>query len=132
MNPTLYPAFPNLVQLAALSLVLPVTTATVERTFSDMKLTKPQLRSRLGEDTLDQTLRLCTEGPPTLSGEDIDSVVRLWKKTETKTTTTSLVNLNLVHASTILFSNMLLIELTSKSSGGGKLLPCPPPHWMKP
>ena len=79
-NPTLCAAFLNLVQLAALSLVLPVTTATVERTFSDMKLTKTRLRSRLGEDTLDQTLRLCTEGPPTLSDEDIDSVVRLWKK----------------------------------------------------
>ena len=39
-NPTLCAAFPNLVHLAALSLVLPVTTATTERTFSDMKLTK--------------------------------------------------------------------------------------------
>ena len=39
-NPTLCAGFPNLVRLASLSLVLPVTTSTVERTFSDMKLTK--------------------------------------------------------------------------------------------
>ena len=42
---------------------------TVERTFSDMKLTKTQLRSTLEEVILDQTLKLCTEGPPTLSDE---------------------------------------------------------------
>ena len=39
-----------------------------------MKLTKTQLRSTLEEDTFDQTLRLCIEGPPTLSDEDIDLV----------------------------------------------------------
>ena len=43
-----------------------------------MELTKTQLRSTLEEDTLDQTLTLCTEGPPTLSDEDIDLVFRNW------------------------------------------------------
>ena len=79
-NPTLCAGFPNLVRLASLSLVLPVTTSTVERSFSDMKLTKTRLRSRLGEDTLDQTLRLCIEGSPTLSDEELDSIVRNWKQ----------------------------------------------------
>ena len=45
-----------------------------------MKLTKTQLQSTLEEDTLDQTLRLCIEGPPTLSDEDIDLVFRNWKQ----------------------------------------------------
>ena len=58
----------------------PSSTSTVERTFSDMKLTKTQLQSTLEEDTLDQTLKLCTEGPPTLSDEDIDLVFRNWKQ----------------------------------------------------
>ena len=49
----------------------------VERTFSDMKLTKTQLRSTLEEDILYQTLKLCTEGPPTLSDEDIDLVFKI-------------------------------------------------------
>ncbi len=40
----------------AISLVLPVTTGTVERSFSDMKLVKTRLRNRLGEDTLDQAM----------------------------------------------------------------------------
>ena len=45
-----------------------------------MKPTKTQLRSTLEEDILDQTLKLCTEGPPTLSDEDIDLVFRNWKQ----------------------------------------------------
>jgi hypothetical protein len=45
-----------------------------------MKLTKTQLRSRLGEDTLDQTLRLCIEGSPTLMDGDLDSIMRKWKQ----------------------------------------------------
>lgn len=45
-----------------------------------MKLTKTRIQSRLGEDTVDQTLRPCIEGPPTLSDEDIDSVMRNLKQ----------------------------------------------------
>ena len=45
-----------------------------------VKLTKTQLRSTLDECTLDQILRLCIEGPPTLSDEDIDLVFRNWKQ----------------------------------------------------
>lgn len=40
-------AFPNLAKVAAIVVVLPVTTATVERTFSSMKLIKTRLRSKL-------------------------------------------------------------------------------------
>ena len=63
---TLNVVFPNLATLASLHLVLPVTTATVERSFSDMRQVKTTLRSRLGENTLDQAMRVCIEGPPTL------------------------------------------------------------------
>ena len=76
---TLNAAFPNLATLASLQLVLPVTTATVERSFSDMKLVKTRLRSRLGENTLDQAMRVCIEGPPTLSEDELDNIVTLWK-----------------------------------------------------
>ena len=64
---TIGAAFPNLVTLASLAIVLPVTTATVERSFSDMKLIKTRLRNRLGEESLDQTMRICIEGPDTLN-----------------------------------------------------------------
>ena len=58
----------------------PPSISTAERTFSDMKLTKTQLQSKLEEDTINQTLKLCTEGSPTLSDEDIDLVFRNWKQ----------------------------------------------------
>ena len=47
-NDTPCAGFPNLAKLAPIGLVIPVTTATVERAFSDMKLVKTRLRSRLG------------------------------------------------------------------------------------
>ena len=42
--------FPNLARLAAILIVLPVTTATVERAFSSMKLIKTRFRSRMGDN----------------------------------------------------------------------------------
>jgi hypothetical protein len=62
-------AFPNLSKLASILSVLPVTTATVERTFSSMKLIKTRLRNRMGDDTLDSTMRICIEGPGHLSND---------------------------------------------------------------
>ena len=70
--------FPNLASLARLAVVLPVTTATVERSFSDMKLIKTRLRSRLGEETLNHS----TEGPDKLNSEDLDSIIQRRKKLE--------------------------------------------------
>ena len=74
------PPFQTLIAtLAPLQLVLPVTTATVERSFSDMRQVKTRLRSRLGENTLDQAMRVCIEGPPTLSEDELDTNVTHWK-----------------------------------------------------
>ena len=62
---------PNLASIARLAVVLPVTTATVERSFGDMKLIKTRLRSRLGEETLNHTMRISIEGPDKLNSEDL-------------------------------------------------------------
>ena len=51
--------FPNLSKLAKILEVLPVTTATGERTFSSMKLIKTRLRSRMGEDTVQAAMHIC-------------------------------------------------------------------------
>ena len=59
--------------------ILPVTTITVERTFSDMKMFKTRLRSRLGEDTLDYALRVCIEGQDTLDDEKLECIISHWK-----------------------------------------------------
>ena len=79
-NGTIKAAFPNLVCLATLALTLPVTTATVERSFSDMKLIKTRLRNRLGEESLDQAMRVCIEGPDTLNDNDLYKIVIHWKE----------------------------------------------------
>ena len=51
-NKMLKTMFPNLSKLAAISLSIPVVTASVERTFSQMRLIKTRLRSRLkGKDS---------------------------------------------------------------------------------
>ena len=76
---TLNSAFPNLATLASLHLVLPVITVTVERSFSDMRQMKTRLRSQLGENTLDQAMRVCIKGPPTLSDDKLDTIVTHWK-----------------------------------------------------
>ena len=76
--------FPNLASLARLAVVLPVTTATVERSFSDMKLIKARLRSRLGEVTLNQTMQISIEGPDKLNSEDLDSIIQYWKEKKTR------------------------------------------------
>ena len=71
-NSSFSSAFPNIVTLANIVSVLPVATATVERSFSNMKLVKTRLRSQLGDDTLDQAMRVCIEGPERLTNERLE------------------------------------------------------------
>ena len=71
---TIANSFPNLAKLAAILIVLPVTTATVERTFSSMKLIKTRLRNRMGGSTLEHTMIICIEGPDRLSNETLEEV----------------------------------------------------------
>ena len=56
-------AFPNLSRLTGSISVLLFTTCTVERTFSSIKT---RLRNRMGEDTLNNTMRICIEDSSTL------------------------------------------------------------------
>ena len=44
-------SFPNLATLAKIVSILPVATATVERSFRSIKLVKTRLRSQLGWNT---------------------------------------------------------------------------------
>ena len=59
--------------------MLPVTTATVERTFSSMKLIKIRLRNRMGESTLEHIMIICIEGPDPLSNETLEEVIDHYK-----------------------------------------------------
>ena len=74
-NSTLKSAFPSLLCLASLVLVLPVITATVEQSFSDMKLVKTWLHRRLGEKSLCQALHVCIEGPNQLCDDKLEAII---------------------------------------------------------
>ena len=59
-------------------MVLPVSTATVERSFSDMKEIKDRLRNRRLPASLFKLMIIAIEEPP-LHEVDFDAVLALWK-----------------------------------------------------
>lgn len=61
-------SFPLFYRILKLALVLPVSTATVERCFSKMKLIKTDLRNRMGDKYLNNVM-VCT-----VEGETFDEV----------------------------------------------------------
>ena len=70
--------FPNTKILLTIAMVLPVSTATVERSFSDMKQIKGRLRNRLLPASIFKLMIIAIEGPP-LHEVDFDAVLALWK-----------------------------------------------------
>ena len=76
-NPTTRALYPNMSKLAQICRVIPVHTAGVERTFSQLKLIKTRTRNRMNEHTLDSLLRIATEGPP-VKDFPLQKAVQLW------------------------------------------------------
>ena len=64
--------FPNMSILANVCLTIPVGTASVERSFSHMKMIKSRLRNELGEDNLSYLMKITLESPEALSDEELD------------------------------------------------------------
>jgi len=77
-NKTLKPMFPNLRTLANVCMSLPVGTASVERSFSKMKMIKTRLRNRLSEKSLSHLMKISIESPQKLSDEDLEMVIEIW------------------------------------------------------
>ena len=73
-----YVTFPNIKILLTIAMVLPVSTATVERSFSDMKQIKDRLRDRLLPASMFKLMITAIEGPP-LHEVDFGAVLALWK-----------------------------------------------------
>ena len=69
--------YPNMSTLAKVCRVVPIQTADVERTFSQLKLIKTRVRNRMNEKTLDSLLRIAIEGPP-ISEFPVTEAVKLW------------------------------------------------------
>ena len=55
--------FPEIFKLLNILLTLSVGTATVERSFSQMKLVKTRLRSKIIDSNLASLMRIAIEGP---------------------------------------------------------------------
>jgi hypothetical protein len=71
--------FPNILALAKIALVMPVSTAAVERGFSTLKRIKTRLRSRLQDATLSDLMTIRIEGPK-VSEFDPKKAIESWKE----------------------------------------------------
>ena len=70
----------NLKLLATVCLTMPVTTASVERSLSKMKLIKSHLRNRLSERSLSHLMKVALEAPEQLSDNDLEQIVNIWNR----------------------------------------------------
>ena len=70
--------FPNLIILANVCLTIPVGTASVERSFSQLKMIKSRLRNRLGEANLSYLMKIALESLETLSDEELEQIMNVW------------------------------------------------------
>ena len=67
--------FPNLCKIATISLSIPVSTASVERSFSHTKLIKTRLRSSLNDKSLSHLMRIAIESPAEITDNHLEEVV---------------------------------------------------------
>ena len=79
-NDMLKTMFPNLHTLANVCMTLPVGTASVERSFSQMKMIKTRLRNRLGEKSLSYLMKIAIESPQKLTDEDLEAIIGIWTR----------------------------------------------------
>ena len=71
--------YPNLLMLAETVLVLPLSTAAVERGFSAMKRIKNDWRSSLTVDTLSKLMYISLEGPSVEEYDGASALDRWWE-----------------------------------------------------
>ena len=62
-------------KLFKFALLIPPSTANVERGFSTMNLLISPLRTSLGKKNLDRMMRLCLDGPEKLSDETVEKLI---------------------------------------------------------
>ena len=72
--------FPNLSKIGAICLSIPVTTASVERSFSQMKLIKTRLRSSLNDKSLSNLMKIALESPDELTDSHLEEVANVWNR----------------------------------------------------
>ena len=67
--------FSETMKLFKFALLIPPSTANVERGFSTMNLLISPLRTSLGKKNLDRMMRLCLDGPEKLSDETVEKLI---------------------------------------------------------
>ena len=78
-NSMLIAMFPNLSIIANICLSIPVGTASVEWSFSQMKIIKPRLRNRLEEISLSLLMKIAIESSQ-MSDRDLEEVIDIWNR----------------------------------------------------
>ena len=79
-NEMLITMFPNISTLANICLSIPVGTASVERSFSQMKLIKTRLRNRIGQSSLSYLMKIGIETPEKLTDTDLEAIISIWNR----------------------------------------------------
>ena len=79
-NDMLKAMFPNLNKIASIGLTIPVSTASVERSFSQMKMIKTRLRNSLSDCSVSHLMRIAIEAPEVLPESDLEEIVDVWQK----------------------------------------------------
>ena len=69
--------FPNLHNMASIGLTIPVSTASVERSFLQMKLIKTRLHNALSDCSLSHLVKIVIELRAVLSDSDLDEIVNV-------------------------------------------------------
>lgn len=72
--------FPNLSKIATISLSIPVATASVERSFSQMKLIKTCLQSSMNDKSFSRLMKIAIESPDEVTDSHLEEVVDVWNK----------------------------------------------------
>ena len=72
--------FPNLHKMASIGLTIPVSTTSVESSYSQMKLIKTHLRNALSDCSLSYLMKIAIEAPEVLSDSDLDEIVNVWQR----------------------------------------------------
>ena len=72
--------FPNLNKIASIGLTIPVSTASVERSFSQKKMIKTRLRNSLSDCSLCHLTRIAIEAPEVLFESDLEEIVDVWQR----------------------------------------------------
>ncbi|XP_033761513.1 uncharacterized protein LOC117343277 [Pecten maximus] len=71
--------YPRMIQLLGIAVLIPCSTASVERGFSLMNSLCTNSRNRLGQGSLDALMRICSEGKEEFSKYDLEKMVDIFK-----------------------------------------------------